>query len=267
MIDSTIYNAFNLKNEGVPLKGGQNNSYRFGDIIIKKNDGDNVNYEVTAKILNEIESPHYRVAKPIPSQNGRYIERGYIATHFEQGYHNSERIEETISLSKIFHKDLEKFDISLYKKSNTQWAIAMDILFRNREIPIYADENNLDICNEMLSILPPTHDPLQIIHADIGGNVLFHDTLPPCIIDFSPNIAPAKMAEAIIISDAVAWGNRNLDIIKYLVPHEKYEPYLLYAVMFRLLSALVKKSGTQEEFKCEYNAYKKIWDYVIKNKG
>jgi len=27
--------------------------------------------------------------------------------------------------------------------------------------------------------------PSQLIHSDLGGNVLFHDQLPPAIIDFS----------------------------------------------------------------------------------
>ena len=106
-------------------------------------------------------------------------------------------------------------------------------------------------------------DKLQIIHGDFGGNVLFHDTLPPCIIDFSPNIAPAKMAEAVIVSDAIAWQNKGFDIIRYLGDFGEYRNYLLYAVMFRLLTAAVKKSGTKEEFTSEYNAYKKVWDFVL----
>ena len=87
--------------------------------------------------MHELHSPHYRLTKPVLSKNGRYVEKGWIATRYEEGWHDFDRIEENIALSKIFHKDLAEYGIGLYKQADSRWAVAMDILFRNRDHPLF----------------------------------------------------------------------------------------------------------------------------------
>jgi len=263
MISDIAYKAFNLKGSGIQLEGGQNNSYRYGNIIVKKNDGDNVNIDFICIILSRINSDRYRVAKPVLSINNRFIENGYIATFYEEGQHHYKNIEEAIYISDLFHKDIKHYSIDLMKDVDTKWAIAMDILFRIRDIPNYVDKENLETCLSMLNELELFNDELQIIHGDIGGNILFHSKLPPCIIDFSPCIAPAKMANAIAITDYVTWVNRDLSKLHLLKPFQEYKNYILYAVMFRLLSALCSKENSKYEFQTEYSAYIKVWNYIL----
>jgi len=47
----------------------------------------------------------------------------------------------------------------------------------------------------------------QIIHGDLCGNILFHETLSPVVIDFSLDYRPREYAEAILIADSIAWEN------------------------------------------------------------
>ncbi|HPJ22687.1 MAG TPA: hypothetical protein PLH18_10090 [Clostridia bacterium] len=257
MISEKAYREFNLKGKGRRIPGGQDNSYLFGDVFVKKNDGDNVNIELICNILSNVRSDKYRVPKPIRSNNGTYISDGYIASEFVEGRHDLGNIERTLELSVVFNKDIKKYDISLMKEENTQWAIGMDIIFRNREIPDYVKHDNLKLCLDMMQKLEPVNDPLQIIHADMGGNILYSKGQLPCIIDFSPCIAPALMAEAIIIVDHIAWEEEN---------HSKFDLlqtpsiYIKYAVMFRLLSALCKKGDDGRLFESELKAYRGVWD-------
>ena len=54
--------------------------------------------------------------------------------------------------------------------------------------------------------------PPQVIHGDIGGNVLFADAsgLPPAVIDVSPYYRPRSFADAVLVADAVAWDDAPL---------------------------------------------------------
>jgi prepilin-type processing-associated H-X9-DG protein len=45
----------------------------------------------------------------------------------------------------------------------------------------------------LLAARRPVHLPAQLIHGDLGGNVLFADGEPPAVIDFSPYWRPAGL--------------------------------------------------------------------------
>lgn len=51
------------------------------------------------------------------------------------------------------------------------------------------------------------------MHGDLGGNVVFHETLPPAVIDVSPYWRPAGYADAIVVADAVAWGRAGDELV------------------------------------------------------
>jgi hypothetical protein len=44
-----------------------------------------------------------------------------------------------------------------------------------------------------------------LIHGDLTGNVLFHDELPPAIIDFTPYWRPLEFQSAVVVADALVW--------------------------------------------------------------
>jgi uncharacterized protein (TIGR02569 family) len=79
----------------------------------------------------------------------------------------------------------------------------------------------------------PVDLPSQLIHGDLSGNVLFHDSLPPAVIDISPYWRPAGYAAAIVVVDAVAWGSAGDDLVARLL-EEQGDQLLLRAVLFRV---------------------------------
>jgi|GEM_PF-1815868 len=262
MISEKAYRDFNLTGKGIKIEGGQGNSYLFGDIFVKKNDGDNRNIDYISRILSEIKSNLYRVPRPLKSNNGTYISDGYIAAYYVEGKHDFNDLERVMEISREFHRDISIYDPGLMRQEDTQWAMAMDILFRDREIPEHVDEDNMEKCICMLNKLESFEEPLQIIHADIGGNIIYNDGQLPCIIDFSPCIAPAPMAEAIAVVDHIAWEGKDISALGLLEPVSKYLKYIRYAVMFRLLSALCSKTDSNDLFRSEYNAYIGVWNHL-----
>ena len=73
----------------------------------------------------------------------------------------------------------------------------------------------------------------QLVHGDLGGNVLFDDELPPAVIDLSPYWRPAPYADAIVVADAVAGEGAPDELVDaHLRRHG--EQLLLRAVLFRV---------------------------------
>jgi len=75
--------------------------------------------------------------------------------------------------------------------------------------------------------------PRQLVHGDLGGNVLFRDVLPPAVIDVSPFWRPVGYADAVVVADAVAWGGGGDELVERLL-RDQGEQLLLRAILFRV---------------------------------
>jgi len=51
----------------------------------------------------------------------------------------------------------------------------------------------------------PIDLPFQIVHGDIAGNLLIHESLSPGVIDFTPYWCPRGFGEAVLVVDVVSW--------------------------------------------------------------
>src|SRR5438552_43170 len=65
----------------------------------------------------------------------------------------------------------------------------------------------------LLAALRPVRLPAQLIHGDLGGNVLLAAGEPPAVIDFSPYWRPAGLALAIAAVDALTWSGADPAIL------------------------------------------------------
>jgi hypothetical protein len=90
-----------------------------------------------------------------------------------------------------------------------------------------------EVVRPLLDRRRPVDLPCQLIHGDLGGNVLFHDSLPPAVIDVSPYWRPPGYADAIVVADAVAWHGAGDELVERLLRHHG-EQLLLRAVLFRV---------------------------------
>ncbi len=107
-----------------------------------------------------------------------------------------------------------------------------------------------------MGLLKPVSLSPQIIHGDLCGNILFHDTLPPVVIDFSLDCRPREYAETILLADAIVWENGGEKAYSLLPPNSKQ--ILLRACLFRLLTKALLKPQNIESFRERANGYLKI---------
>lgn len=85
--------------------------------------------------------------------------------------------------------------------------------------------------------------PCQLVHGDLGGNVLFDDRLPPAVIDFSPYWRPPGWASAVVVADALVYKGASLGDIQSFV-----DPQLLVrALIFRAVTDRLAAPGPTDD--------------------
>ncbi len=112
-----------------------------------------------------------------------------------------------------------------------------------------------------MELLKPLSLPNQIIHGDLCGNILFHETLPPVVIDFSLDYRPREYAEAILIADSIAWENGGSEALALLPPHS--EQILLRACLFRLITKALLKPHDVHNFRERSKGYREIIERIF----
>ena len=85
--------------------------------------------------------------------------------------------------------------------------------------------------------------PAQLIHGDLGGNVLFAPGQPPAMIDFSPYWRPAGLALAIAAVDALTWSGADPAILGELADQPELGQLLARAHVGRLVTEVVSRAG------------------------
>jgi hypothetical protein len=98
----------------------------------------------------------------------------------------------------------------------------------------------------LLAALRPVHQPSQLIHGDLGGNVLFAGGEPPVVIDFSPYRRPAGLALAVAVAavDALMWSGADPAILGQLTAQAGCDPadfgqLLARALVYRLVTEVI----------------------------
>jgi len=95
----------------------------------------------------------------------------------------------------------------------------------------------------LLAARRPVRLPRQLIHGDLGGNVLFADGEPPAVIDFSPYWRPAGLALAVAAVDALMWGGASPAVLDELDGEPDLAQQLARALVYRLVTEIVFRRG------------------------
>lgn len=262
-IQNDILNAFHLNGEIKTLEGGQNTSVRVNDAVLKPV-GDNVQFcEWSLGILNEIDPHKYRLSKPIISCNGTFIYNGWCCSRFEPGEHRDGDIKNKLEVSRLFHHDLADINITNIPIGNDPWSISQCIAWQKENLPQNISKAAYKILEELITKVKLNgYYKVQIVHADLSGNILFDKILDPLIIDFSPTVAPVEYAEAILVCDCIAWQGSPITDLGLLGNSEYIIEMILRAVIFRLSVAAIFAGDNQDKFIEEYQNFKSILDYI-----
>ena len=101
-------------------------------------------------------------------------------------------------------------------RDGSQWTVGDQVAWGERDpgsVLAAAPRPLAAQLRSLLAALRPVSLPAQLIHGDLGGNVLFAAGEPPAVIDFSPYWRPAGLALAIAAVDALTWSGADPAIL------------------------------------------------------
>jgi len=210
-----------------PLEGGQGESFRAGALVLKPA-GESAQAVWLAEALDALNAgPSVRVVQPVRSVTGDWVVAGWMAWQWMDGNHAHGMWDEVLDASEHFHRAVSGIAWSPAIVASHRWAIADRVAWGE------VDAQLPEPVQRLLARRRPVDLPRQLVHGDLGGNVLFHDSLPPAVIDVSPYWRPTGYADAIVVADAVAWEGAGDDLVERLLRRQG-EQLLLRAVLFRV---------------------------------
>jgi uncharacterized protein (TIGR02569 family) len=247
------------------LAGGQGEAWHAGSVVLKPV-ADEREVAWLATVLEAIaDGAEFRVARPISLPNGSYAVGGWSATCWVEGAHEPGRFEDALAVSDAFHRALADAPDTwpaFLRERATPWAVGDRVAWGEQPVAVDAESVRATLDRlEPLLARESTASSLQVIHADIGGNILFADAsgLPPAIIDVSPYYRPRSFADAVLVADAVAWDGAPLTFAeRFLTAGSSRREALARAVVFRLVAAIELWGGESARVAAEVRAYEPL---------
>ncbi|MEO1193722.1 MAG: hypothetical protein AAFY02_18345 [Pseudomonadota bacterium] len=153
--------------------------------------------------------PGCRFQRPVPAPKGGWEIDGWTAWRWIDGKTNPTRTRDIVLAARAYHEGLSglRCDPALLGRDDP-WAKA-DRVAWGEAPPSYSADYEL-LLRPFLSVAPAA-DRLQLVHADLTGNVVFAPGQPPGIIDPTLYWRPVAFAEAVVFVDQV-WFSETIDL-------------------------------------------------------
>ena len=213
------------------LAGGQGSSWRADDLVFKPADLLGTELEWQASILSQITCDGFRVARYRLAIDGSACVDGWCATEYVAGHHAAGRWPEVIGVGDRFHRALAGFPRpGFLDHRDSRWAVSDRVAWEELPVARFAQVPHL---SRLAAARRPVSAPCQLIHGDLGGNVLFDNELPPAVIDFSPYWRPVAFAAAIVVADALVWEGADARLLDAVSGTADFGQYLIRALIYR----------------------------------
>lgn len=229
-----VLRAFCATGHPVRMPGGQGETFRYGDIVLKPA-RDDAETAWIADFYLSFDAPDLRVPQPIRAADGSLVVDGWQALRYIEGHHVPGRWDEKIDTCLRFHAAIGHrvrpayFDL----RDPNPWVIADKVVWG--ELTMEHHPQIAPVVARLRECLKPVHAKDQLIHGDFGGNVLFADGLAPAVIDFSPYWRPVAFAVGVVVADAIVWEDAGVALIDAAQHLPDFDQHLARAELRRII--------------------------------
>ena len=238
------------------LPGGQNESVKAGDLVIKPVH-EPKKYLWLSECLNEVDFEDLQVAIPVRSGAGNYIENAAGATQYYEAKFFDGRMERKLDTCRELNKKV--FHISKpedFASWESPWTKGQDLAWS------FGDAVNFKIPEELrvlMNMREQIEIPYQLVHVDLAGNILFDIKGNPVVIDFTPGFYPKEYSESLLVIDSIAWYHGPIESLELLTIHGEFKTQLmLRSLIFRLSVPLFFDKCNAENYQRNLEGYKPI---------
>jgi hypothetical protein len=261
----------------VALPGGQGTAWRAGDIVLKPAGDPQVAAWIAEvyRILLDRAGGDFRVPEPVRPAAGDRAESdraecgraagGWVARDRASGpwaawrWLPGEPAEwvglspcwpRLVTVSRAFHAALAGLPAPPWLgRDGTPWTLADQVTWGERDPGAILEASRgvpaglSGQVRRLFAALRPVRLPNQLVHGDLGGNVLFAEGQPPAVIDFSPYWRPAGLAVSVAAVDALTWSGADPAILDELDGEPDIDQLLARAHIGRLVTEMIARRG------------------------
>ena len=234
------------------LSGGQGTAWRAGPVVLKPADSLQEG-RWFADLYDTLAGPGFRVPRPVRARSGDWVALGWAGYQWVPGTPAdwsgvSPRWPELVAVSRALHAALAGVTVPSWRRTvQNPWTIGDAVAWGERDPDPLLGPAAGPLAGQVRRLFPvlrPVDLPGQLIHADLAGNVLFADGLPPAVIDFSPLERPAGLPLAVVAVDALMWRRARPEVLGQLAGEPELGQLLARALIYRLVTEIVMRAGT-----------------------
>ena len=242
---------------GHALPGGQNESVRAGNLVLKPIH-ETEKYLWMAKCLNKIDFEDLQIAIPVRSRDGNYTEDSIGATRYYEATFLPNRLETKLDTCHRLNKmiaNVSKPDG--FDSWENRWTKAQGVAWSQ------SGRTNMEVPEEikmLLEMRTPLERPHQLVHVDLAGNILFDRYDNAVVIDFTPGFYPKEYAEVLLLIDSIAWYGASIENLNLLKLEEELKNQrILRALIFRLCVPLFRESANEnKDYQTNFDGYRGV---------
>jgi uncharacterized protein (TIGR02569 family) len=233
-----VLDVFGIEGDPIALAGGEGVTFRVGEVVVKRVH-DAGETEWTNALLSRIEPDGYRVARPVPTTDGRWLHEGWSASRFIHGLRPAAPSWEEIAGAGLRFADaadeVREGGAEVLARRTHRWSIADRVAWGEADVALGTDAAALQQQIRSLLTEPASRDE-HFVHGDLAGNVYFDPCRVPVILDVSPYLRPRRWAHAIVVADAVMWNGADVSLAASFATDAADRDLLGRALMFRLVA-------------------------------
>jgi uncharacterized protein (TIGR02569 family) len=227
---TAVLRAFGASGEPQRLAGGKGGTWRVGDLVLKPSEGDDEARWRAGVLAALPDSPHFRVARPVPAADGDWLAHGWEATGWVAGRPDPKRPDDVVRAGAAFHQAVAGLPRPAFLDTrDNPWATGDRLAWGNPSV-----RRPSALLDQLLAERRPVHLPAQIVHGDLLGNVLFAAGETPVVIDWAPYWRPTVWASAVTVLDAMVWHGFDVALARRWQHLPEWGQMLLRAAIYRL---------------------------------
>jgi uncharacterized protein (TIGR02569 family) len=219
-------------------------AWRCGEVVLKPST-DAVAASWLAGVLEHLRVEGIRIARPLRSSDGRWVVGGWTAQRLVAG-RPAPRYREIVAAGDALHASLAALPRPRFLADRTDlyaWADALS-WGEADDADRLGDGHGARLFAELAGARREVSAAGQLVHGDLFGNVLFAGAAPPAVVDIVPFWRPPGWATAVVVVDAVTWGDAGPELLDDWSGLPEWEELLRRALLFRLAVSLAHPRTT-----------------------